>query len=1072
MAIAFVANRINTAVTAVGFSTNLAMAAGGSITVGNHLILEMALDNSGTGGVDPNCEGITDPRGNTWVRIGKATKSAGSANDGAHAEVWFTRVVVPYSNGDAITPRFSFSVARGCFLAPELSGVRPISYPIDVSTGFSTNSTIGPFIATPTAAGQIVMGMAAIETNAAITGDADTTNGAWSTISTVLSDSGVDATSMTLSAQRKIVTAAGGQSLAFTKTGASDFAGVIWVLDSYTPTSPSFTPGNPNYPCIAGPENLGIASTSLPIDSGTGYMFTHKIFPNDVGTQDYAFVASVGVTSSMETDPVVNHTIVGDVYLAGNELPDQDFLNTVTLFVNSATLGSGAETWNPETDSTGSGTALAALSAVGGECIRLQAGEHVDVRFDPTLLTTLFPSHRILRWGIRYVAFKDDSEAPGPTNGMNVTIWDTEINAGSGGSYLAGGWLVNNYRGNSQYETRWFGEVNGNPRAFRTDPLSVSVLPLRACWTPTDIGNMASGELYVQIEGSVSDVFIDYVEAVVELAPERRLAHGARTVSTAPFNEGIYPTGNHISKVVLASDASQRWIVSDTDSEYVLVIREALPPSPSDLYPIIVDLDGGDRTIAPMESIGPALKLTAPAGPRSTLTPYPGVRVGVLSRGTLAEPPVESNTWQSASVTALDAINYPIEGTFFPSYYLASVSSGISGQVFDTNDLHQYIVVPGGQQYTRIKLLVRKDQLTVDDLEISLEKPPATPIATATITTADVDGATDVGLGFVEISVPLSVAITPTAGRVYVVMSSTTPSSAPWNIGGALPPFIYAGYDVSSPTASTEYIDYSVVLECPLASPTYTLGSATVDVTVGSETCTTSTTTLPTITLSNGGSYSHIAIWRSADGGDLVPVILIDDATNGLVVTDYEVPWDYPTGTITYTIIGYRDSDHLTATATTTAWSGTSTAPGAAFGIFSNDLQLGYAYIPVDERELVTEYNPLNPISFVQRHGVDYQLALRAPEERGMSVTVSVIADRVALCENSAEPDRTVMSPTPFDAIRSLDRNQKMVLKTPGGNNRFVFVKPGTMSVRTQRGTYMAELTFTDVEPRDIDPYA
>jgi hypothetical protein len=47
-----------------------------------------------------------------------------------------------------------------------------------------------------------------------------------------------------------------------------------------------------------------------------------------------------------------------------------------------------------------------------------------------------------------------------------------------------------------------------------------------------------------------------------------------------------------------------------------------------------------------------------------------------------------------------------------------------------------------------------------------------------------------------------------------------------------------------------------------------------------------------------------------------------------------------------------------------------------------------------------------------------------------------------------------------------------MVLKTPGGNNRFVFVKPGTMSVRTQRGTYMAELTFTDVEPRDIDPYA
>jgi hypothetical protein len=1047
------------------------MAAGGSITVGNHLFLSMALDNSGTAGVDPNCESITDPRGNVWKRIGKVTKSSGSANDGAHIEVWFTRVVVAYSNGDDITPFFSFPVARGAFSIREYSGVRPISYPIAgpyTATGNGTSITINGI---PSDAGQLVFAVAAIETNTAITPDADTTGGPWGgTVISSVSNSGTDATSMTLAGQHKNVSSLSTQNWTMTKTGAADWAALAFVMDTYVNTAPTVTPGNPNYPCIAGPENLTNGAMVLPIDTGTAYMFKHKIFPNDLGSRDYAFVASVGVTASSETDPVSNHNIVGDLYLSGNETPTRDTVNTLTLFANSATLGAGATTWNPSSDTVGSGTALAALSAVGGECIRLEAGESVDVAFDPSLIAALFPTSRILRWGIRYIAFKDDGEVPGPTNGMNVYIYDDAVNDGAGGSYLVGGWLTNNYRGEAQYETRWFGELNGNPRAFREDPLTVGVLPDKACWTPADFANFGT-DVYIQVEASVSDVFLDYIEAVVELAPERRIAHGGRTISTAPFNEGLYPTGSRITRMVTAADASAVWEVSDTSSEYVLVIREALPASPSDLYPAIVDMLGGERTVSPVEALGPALQLTAAIGPRETLSPYPAFRTGILSRGVLQEVPVESSVIQAASVTALDAINYPIEGSFFPSYYLSVESAGSASKVSASYTQNQYIVVPGAQQYTRIKVFVKRDVLTEDPLNITLEKPVGTSIAVASIEVADVDAAVDAGKGFKEVSVELFSAVTPTSGRVKVIFDSSTPDEAPWTLGGAIPPFIYAGYDTASPTNSTEPYDYSVVLECPLASPTYSLSSITQTVTVGSATCAYSATGLPQITLTNGGSYSHISIQRLVDGENSFPVALLNGPSDGQVFVDWEAPWDIPSGSITYLITGYRDSDHLSVSTTTTAWNFTSEALGAAFGLFSNELETGYAYVPVDERELVTEYSPLSSVQFVQRHGVDYQVALREPEERGVAVTVQVVIAEIAkICPG--DTGSPTMGISPFDDLRALEYNRRMLLKLPGGETRYVYVKAGGMTVRTQRGTYMAEITLTDVEPLDLDPYA
>lgn len=1067
MAIASVSTRVNQSFAVTGATPSLALSTANTIAVGNHLILYMATDNSGAGGTDPDCIGIGDPAGNTWYRLGKETRAPGGVdNDGAHVEVWMTRVVVPYDIGAAIVPNFSFAVARGCFRVREFSGIRPISYPVEVEA--SEASSAGTAVAAnPSDAGQLVIGAAAIETNLALVGDSDTVNGSWSAISSLLSNSGVDATSMTLAEQYKIVTAGGAQNWSVSYAGAHDYAALAIVLDTYVPAEPDFVPGNPNYPCIAGSENLSYGSKELPLDTGTTYMFNHRIFPNDLGSQDYAFVASVGVTASVETDPVSNHTIIGDLYLAGNETPINDPVNSATLLIDSAS--SSGEVWDPETEGTGSDTELEALATVGGDCIKLESGQSVEMTFDTSTITTLFPGYRIVRWGLRYVAFKDDSEPPGPTTGIQVFIKDSATNGGFGGQFLAAGWLVNNYRGTSQYETRWFGEVNANPRAFRMGLLAVSEFPHGAGWTPADFANMASGELTVEIMSAVTEIFVDYVEAVVELAPERRVAHGTRTISTAPYSEGLYPTGNLLSRMVVAADGSQRWVVDDTDSEYVLAIREALPASPSDLYPLVVEDTGGDRTIPPVEAVGPAVTLTAVIGPRTTLDPP--IRTGVLSRGVLVEELIEQESLQAASVTALDGVNYPIEGSFFPSYVLAVISGGVIGLAYSGEDVNQGILVPGGQQYDRIKLLVARGQLTTADLDISVEQPAGNPIATATITVADVDARPWNVRGFTEISVPLDVPITPTAGRVLVVASSGTEQSAAWRVGGAIPAFFSTGYDVANPDTATEPYDYSIVLECPLAAPTYTLGTVTEEIVVGTETCTATSTDLPEITLTNADLYDHVSIKRSIDGGDLVPVALLHGLADDHVFVDYEVPWDVESGSITYVITGYRNSDHLSVSTETTGWLGVSTAPGAAFGLFSNQTESGFAYIPVDGRELEIEYSPLSPVQMIQRHGVDYQVALMAPEERGYSVSVTIIAERLGMCVEGESPGITDMSPDPFEELKSLERNRRMMLKLPGGHARYVHVKVNGMTVRVQRKTYMAEITLTDAEIPSVDPW-
>ncbi len=229
----------------------------------------------------------------------------------------------------------------------------------------------------------------------------------------------------------------------------------------------------------------------------------------------------------------------------------------------------------------------------------------------------------------------------------------------------------------------------------------------------------------------------------------------------------------------------------------------------------------------------------------------------------------------------------------------------------------------------------------------------------------------------------------------------------------------------------------------------------------------------------SGALYDHVSIERSINGGiTWEPVVLLDDPSNGQIYNDYAAPWDLPALTITYRVRGYRDSDHIAMSTTTSAWNNTAVAPGAAFGIAPSTGGL-YVCVPVtDGNTLEVTWNPLNPTSIVQLHGVDYQVALRSPEERGLSVTVDVLVDHIGACDPADEyapetvsPGAQGFNPLPFEALQQILGRTDATLVLPGGHTRSVIVEIGSMNVAVQFATYIAQLTFTDSRVPEILPY-
>lgn len=203
----------------------------GATTVGHWYVVISALSNDGTNGA--SAWSSTTCPGGTVTNRAHILYDPGAA--GAGADLVIDTVQITSSSGaETITvntnPNISEGASRVYKVAPG-SG-ETISFISADTTGSTGNTATYDAATVSVTNGDIIFGCAAIETDDAITGDSDTTNGSWSSVVVQLNDQGADASTMSSVSQYKTVNATGNQSWAATTSTARDSARTYIILRS------------------------------------------------------------------------------------------------------------------------------------------------------------------------------------------------------------------------------------------------------------------------------------------------------------------------------------------------------------------------------------------------------------------------------------------------------------------------------------------------------------------------------------------------------------------------------------------------------------------------------------------------------------------------------------------------------------------------------------------------------------------------------------------------------------------------------------------------------------------------
>lgn len=1140
MAISFVATRATPAnvfnasgVFAFNVSTNT--------VVGNTLIMGIALDPVSAVSGGNQFVSVTDGAGNSWLPIGFRTQ--GSSSTGAAVAMFYCKVVrqITTTTGISVFCPFASATTRVAAQVFEYSGVSSLM-PQNFSnvalptTGAGSSITQTVAAITPNAAGQLVLGFNSIETNTAVTGDADATNGAWSAILTTLSNSGSDLTSISLSAQSKTVTAAGAQNWATTTAVAKNYAGVIAVFAAAAAFSQQTPPqGNPNYNTLEGFEGLPTSTAALDVDRGTGYVYGYVPLSNEEGSSFQVVGAEFVTPQEAE-----QHHISYDLYPSLNfrDASDDD-VQTVYLplrrvdFGGTTVLGSGGTGTAP--------TRLAALSSVGGDTAFLpDATATMDLWFDPTTLSTNFPNARIVNFGIQYIAYRDQSASQAsPSQGFSAAYTDTLANAGAGTGATIGYWISAYYKRDNKYETRWFGETNLFPRTADKILSAPGSKPnMGAPWRVQDLIHMATGDESVKFTitdlPSATDLlqkqlFFDYVVMVVQLAPERRIGAGIRTINNTYTGSGLYPFTFDYTRFQDAIDTSKLAVVGTAGQtfQYDLLVREAIPATESDY----LRLQTGTNAITSLfEALGPSAQLKAFTQPRESLANKPTLTLGQPNTAFVpvvnGAPygPVQDFTDYTSSITVFSEVDLGGDGPSFGGYTGLAPNGFLQVYTGHGQTAAIQVVVPPGSNMTYLKVLIKPDVALIGlpfPLNFSVQQPLATVLATASVLPADWNvSLSDAGFGWKEIVLPLSTTISPAAGQVFVVASSTAPANTPWYWAAAAPDNNDALYGPFGQFGPGNYT-YAVTLDAALPAPVFTLGTVTTTYSrpTGS-TCLATTDKFVKFTFSNGSSFDKIVIMRYDTQGEPILVGVISRPSNSPIYIDAGTPWDIPINTLKYQVYGIRTADQLISS-TSGTWNDIAPNPGAAIGIGFNPpvhtigvpdgnySTFVLAYAPADSGSVTMEWQSLNGSTMVPLHGVDKFVQLRAAEQRGLSINMKVLVDAFgySACDTgisaayaNLEPDAPkeqlaqggqAMSPLVFGGdnspltpgitpigtpeawgttitLRDLERlGSPITLKFPGGHTRLMNVEINSMVNTPWTGLYMAELTFTDAAPLD-----
>lgn len=908
MVIAFVADRGSNTSAAAGSTFGVTMAAGASITPGNTLIASIAFRDVATPPTDPdsvpgNAMAI-DTRGNLWRRVGYAVNAGATtaADDGAVVHIWVCSVVFPYSNGDTITWRAPIGSRPMTHVAgniQEFSGVARISraFDFDSATGNTAASSVTGIA--PAAVGRLVFGAVAVATNPTLTGDGDATDGVWSAISQDAS------AGIRRGSQYKIVTGTGAQTWDVTWTGAQRWAAAAVVMDA---SSASVWPlnadrlANPNFGCPAGPEILPTSRTQTPIDTGTAYLFDANIPPESLGSSSIYWDGFI----ELAADNVdVQHRVAVDIYERGAELSrNEPFIFTLGT-PNFAVPQNGTET---TAGGTSSADLVAALAGSGGEQVVLvdpgtpdvNSPSSIDLYWDASALAALQDTHRILNVRLSYVAWKDDAAAAEPGEGMAV-FWRDELAFSSGATSrptsLYGAWLVNDYRTAAGRVYRNLGEVCGLPRLGAN--IGEQYGNVQACWTIRDLLHMNTGDRscmfsFYALNGShpsQETIFLDTVRLDVFLVPETRIAQGVRRICSGVGFPGSATdgdwTGEKIMPLYAATNTGQYWQAPATPTPITVAVREPVVPSGSDWYSAQTDPDilNNDTLrnarYSTQEAVGPSVVMRSITQPRETLDPQVSVRRVEWSNGQIAEnadPEPFGSMIQSISLIDLNSYS-----GFWP-YYLTD--NFVPDTVRTGNSITQQVRVDGAHEYDTVKLLVKPNDLTIGQLNVSVEQPLATVLATASLTVADCLALPDVGNGYREVRLQLSNTIAPSGtSNVHIVLTSTNNANAGWIIGEALDGTGRFNYQAVPNAVPSTFEDYAVVLCCTMEDPDVDVSSRTITIPATSDKCLATSMSIPCLTINNATEYDYIGISRVV-GVDVTPITVLAGTAPEEVVLD------------------------------------------------------------------------------------------------------------------------------------------------------------------------------------------
>lgn len=861
--------------------------------------------------------------------------------------------------------------------------------------------------------------------------------------------------------------------------------------------------GNPDFPCIAGPQIQPLTPTSVTIDTGTGYFFRHQRNASALTRSDLQFTSEFAAPNQLQ-----QHMVAFDYFQGGLNPTDPDNSMTYTQPVDyvlplravQVPGGSTAQVWNPITDSAGTGTILNALSSAGGMCVRMDGSApalaQVGMLFDPTQLndwlynlTTGAYGGRIVELKLRYRAWRNALADPAPGEGFAIYYTDSGYPSASPEPspyflFLAA-WLVTQYQSSAPTVSKSLGEVNYATRGYAFEHSTAGGQTWHAHpYTIEDLSYMAAGTDQVSfafqpLQGPGANqryLYLDYVELVASVVPERRSACAVRVVSsvygddltTSPpqifdsswsrFSKARYPPSSQFLVNLTTPPLPSLY--------FDLCIREALPVDPSDLLRVQTTLG----TLSLFEAVGPSLAVMAITQYQQTQYPQLQTFTGTIIDGQLKSKVLAPFEDYNLSVGAFYG-DVATAGSFWAGYRgFPSIGFQEVWGAFPTfgNVQIQRIWVSGGTTYTYVHAVALPGALSANLLFLDLYDVTGTVLlSTQSVSPNAVRALPDRGNGWRIFEVPLTVPLTPAvSGYVNLVAYSADSESAAWKLAvaesvGQQP---YFGYDVpgTSPlngSAEGKMVDRAMYLACPLATP----GAPTV-------TTQTAVSTTPTcdvgviqwlrVAWTPDASADKYAVEVSTDGITWTRRAIIETfgSTAPRTYDDYGAPWDVP---VFYRLVSYRSIDRLFFAGPASA--GVTIASGGAVLGFSSDTS-AVIYSPTDPSLVSITWTDLNTVSIVQLHGEPFQRALRETEDRGLSFSVQLLVASLSSCSlDDVTVSQMSLAETPFEMLRSWERKSDIIVRFPGGPTRRMTLQLGGMTVTTSRGLYLATVTLTDV---------